>query len=586
MNRGLLNAVWLAALLAAAIACDSTATISARSVRFERSLVVSAVPLVENAGSSNNDDNLVPACFVEPEDVIAGFDINFVLQSSALESECAGERDRDRAIRPGDRIERRVVDPAASIGVEDFELDIQCVQPYPDENISSTVCNPGGVTGVNVNVENLEWKRFHSAETNVRQGPRRCEATSVALLIDQSGGMTGFVNPEIGYQQDLHGHFQIPGDEERRAVASDPDRHRLAAADDFISKLNARDELVVFGFQERSESADIEVLCDAPPLPAEGNYAGTPEYIRKALNCYGRNRAIVRNAVRSGYGSEEGRTPLWDAVARTYEFLRRDDVRAADNRHIVVITDSPDTCNAAGDEFLSHRAQCSARSFEDLRDLVVEGNSIPGLPPTHIHFVQIQARGYRDRDPRQQEIACLTGGHYIFINAFDTPRERGTPELSAALIEALSRIRYSLAGHWRMRVSSPTFDVSPNQVGYLAPGRLYSMAGELSFQSRIFTGEQRRVSVFDATGSLRTGAWDQRLAFRRACTACNQCYDEGTPDPCKIYCSEAQRICLAEPLERPNLQSDGSPTTCTTASVEDGVCCDGVCQAGPCGVES
>ena len=241
----------------------------------------------------------------------------------------------------------------------------------------------------------------------------------------------------------------------------------------------------------------------------------------------------------------EGRTPLWEAVARAFEFLRRDDVRAAPNRHIVVITDSPDTCAAASDERLPHRPPCSDTSFEALRDLVVAGHARADLPPTRIHFVQIQSRGYMRRDPRMQELACLTGGHHIFINAHETDRSRGTPELSTALMEAMTRIRASLSGHWRVRVL-PAADggaASADLFSGLSPGRLFSVSGALTLLEGALVLRDNS-SRFDALGSPRAGAWDQRLSFRRACAATTPCVPEGGGDPCHTCCSESQRICL------------------------------------------
>jgi hypothetical protein len=579
MSRWLLNTVWLVASLAAILACDSTARISKKETKFQRIIVVSGVPLVESGGT------VAPSCEAGPTDAIAGFDLNFVLQSTDLDRECFGEEDRERAILPGDRVLRNVVDPDRSLTQGNFTLNVRCVEPYPDLDSSSPVCDPGGVTSPSVNLERLEWEHFHRRPVNVAEGPQRCQRAAVAVLISQSGGMVGFVNPQVNYQQDQQGLFQIPEDTVREAVASDPNHHRFAAVVEFIEKLNARDELVVFGFKESQQQADLKVLCTEPPLPATGVYADEPEYVRQGVNCFGHNRGIVRTSVREGYGEEQGRTPLWDAVAKSYQFLRRDDVRAEYNRHIVVITDSPDTCNAEADEFLSHRPQCSDHSFAALKELVVSGNERPDMPPTRIHFVQIQSRGYMRRDARMQELSCLSGGHHIFINAHETTRSKGTNELLDALSEAMTRIRYSISGHWKMRFLTAAFKVGPNTLGYLPPGRLFSMGGEMTLLQGLFV-ERASTSPFDVMGSARGGDWDQRVAFRRACDADSQCVAGGAPEPCQVYCSESQRICLDPPLMRPNRQSDGTPTTCTTPGGQSGICCDGVCQEGACGASS
>jgi hypothetical protein len=427
-----------------------------------------------------------------------------------------------------------------------------------------------------------DYRAFYRVPSRRGDLPVRCQPVSVALLIDQSGSMRGFVDEANGYREGPLGTFPVPGDDVRVRVASDPTNTRLSAAIDFINKLNANDQLIVFTYHE-SEDANIQVPCTEQPLPATGDLAGEREYIRKALACFGVNRDLILRQVASAFGEEGGRTPLWDAVQTAYRFLQRDDVGADTIRHIVVVADGPDTCNSESIEGIQAGArsvtsgQCSSVAYEQVFNEIVNGNAEPGAVPVHVHFVQLQTRGYPTRDGRMMELACATQGLYQFVNGNDFPRTAtGEPEkeLDLALTEALARVRYSLLGYWTLAADTAAFAVGPGAAGHIAPGTVYGVSGTVTLGGGELV-KQDKIQPFDAAGTDNWGPWDLRVAFARSCEADADC-TTGAVNPCQVYCAEQEGLCLATPFARPNA------TACTTGDGTAGQCCGGVCQAGAC----
>ena len=577
-------------------ACDSTASISVEKVSFHRLQILSAVGTVDNAGTHER------ACEIDRGETVTGFELAFTMKSAARKSACSGEDDRDWGIQPGDRIERRIVTPGETVTAESFALSVTCVEPYPDADLATNrTCS--GVTTPTINLAALGWHPYHRPLGNADDVPVRCEPAAVVLLLDQSGSMRGNVDPLNGFREDQQGLFQWPADATGKTVATDPNNARQAAAVDFIEKLNANDQLVVFGYQEQEDEEDFRVLCTQSPKAPTGELAGEPEYVRKALNCFGVNRDIVTEEVRAAYGREDGRTPLWSAVQAAYDFLQRDDVEAPYNRHIVVIGDGPDTCNEDADEFIRwgvkiegqpagamERSQCSSVSYTELREHVEGGQSDPGAIPVHIHFVQLEARAYPERDARQQEMACLTDGHYFFINSRDLRLGEGHNELQLALIEAMSRIRYAITGYWTLRATTAAFDVtSPTTPGYLAPGSVFGVGGTLTIGADVFAALASN-HPFDVGGNEASGGpWDQRVSFRRMCDTDTDCLPPGQrPEACRVYCSPQQKVCLDPDVRvlEPDFTkgADGTPvaTSCETAGGGAGTCCAGECQTTAC----
>lgn len=555
-------------------ACDSTATISWKSTKLERIQMVSAAPLATPAGGGG----LERQCSIGPDDVIGGVEFGFVVKSTDPDERCAGAPDEDWGVRPGDELERRSVEPGVNMTAGAFELLVDCVEPYPDPDILTTrECQ--GVSGPDFNLEQVDYRAFYEEPGDAGDLPVRCEPVSVVLLIDQSGSMKGFVDPLAEYREQPAG-FEFPSDDERRLVATDLNDTRLSAAQDFIGRLNANDKLLVMTFNESEGDDDLKVLCTLEPR-SEAEMPGEPEYVRQAVECFGINRDIVLNAFEDALGNVRGRTPLWDAVRAAYDFLNRPDVEAPEIRHIVVVSDGPDTCNDGSVEGLQAGAddnQCGDASYEDVFNQITQGNAEPGGVPVHVHFIQLQAKGYPSRDGRMMELACATEGHYQFINTSNFPKvaEGGQTDsrLSAAITEALSRVRFSLLGYWIARAKTAAFDVAPTSAAYVAPGTIHGVSGTFSLLPGELTG-LKKIQPFDATGEDEYGPWDLRVAFRRMCAEHTDC-TTGAIDPCLVYCAAQEGICLDPPAALP----DG--TACTAAGVENGECCAGACQAGAC----
>ena len=103
------------------------------------------------------------------------------------------------------------------------------------------------------------------------------------------------------------------------------------------------------------------------------------------------------------------------------------------SRHIVVVTDGPDTCQAGPD------APCSAVTSADILSRIDQADA-----PIAVHFVQFESAGYPGRDSQQLEVACASGGHYRFINsgALDSTG----PALIETLTDALMAVRTSMRG--------------------------------------------------------------------------------------------------------------------------------------------
>jgi len=551
-------------------ACDSTATISWKSTKLERLAVISAAPLV------GSGDQLERQCSVGPDDVVGGVELGFILKSTDPEETCARADDNDWALRPGDEVERREVSLGVNVSAAAFSLAVDCVEPYPDADILTTrECQ--GVRSPDFNLRDVDFRAFYDVPSDSGDLPVRCEPASVVLLIDQSGSMRGFVDEAEGYKEGPLGTFPVPGDDVRVRVASDPTNTRLSAAIDFIRKLNANDQLVVFTYHE-SEDENIQVPCTEQPLAEP---ASDPEYIRKALACFGVNRDLMLGEVASAFGEEGGRTPLWAAVQTAYRFLQREDVEADPIRHIVVVADGPDTCNAASVEGIEAGAvsdsQCSGVDYEQVFNEIVNGNQEPGAVPVHVHFVQLQTKGYPNRDQRMMELACSTQGVYQFVNGNDFPRtQTGEPqqELGLALTEALSRVRYALMGYWTLTAQTAAFAVGPGAAGYLAPGAVQGVSGTLTLGAGDLV-KQDKIQPFNAAGVDAYGPWDLRAAFARSCAEDADC-TTGAVDPCQFYCAVQEGRCLETPVARPDA------STCTTGDGAAGQCCDGVCQAGAC----
>jgi len=171
------------------------------------------------------------------------------------------------------------------------------------------------------------------------------------------------------------------------------------------------------------------------------------------------------------------------ALKDVYDFIGKSGVPV---KHIVVINDGPDTCHPDSPDFLpsvryfrtgtmeweigNQASACSDTSYQDFLNHIAkdvyddDGNLKPiDQIPVHVTFIQMQSKGYPMIDPAQQEVACLTGGHYTWINSNSFPLSNenrqdelvmwgGQHPLGLALESAVNKFRNSMAGVWRMAI--------------------------------------------------------------------------------------------------------------------------------------
>ena len=134
-----------------------------------------------------------------------------------------------------------------------------------------------------------------------------------------------------------------------------------------------------------------------------------------------------------------GRTPLWSAVQDVYNFMK--EKGRADVRHILVITDSPDTCHPDSPDYKpSYRLyrsatktyskveqpSCSTVSYDDFLNTVLadikdpSGNYLPmeGVAGTSLYTCSRWPIPNETSDGRN---GVSPGGHYLFQTEETSP---------------------------------------------------------------------------------------------------------------------------------------------------------------------
>jgi len=537
-------------LPAAITGCDSSARIYQQRVTFQYGEIVSAYP-----GKRQADGTWERVCDAGAVD---GILTNIALVSSQRKAAAGATSvdDRDQGIRPRDVVEARVVEGGnpgdidlttlANIG---FELD--CIDPSPAPDANNSACQGAQPTA------QLDEVRY--AANNVD----RAAGHNVLLLIDQSGSTAGLVNDGT-FLEDTPSRVLFP--QNFGEIASDRTDERIAAATKFIDSLNKGDRFGAIAFGEGDgTSATLTVPCDG----AQGG-------VQQGLDtCFGVNRSIWTTAAAiPRLGSREGgRANLWEAVDTAYSFIKNlNDTKRAN--HIVVLTDGPDTC-ARGETLGGCQTSCSTVNYEAVRTRLEADLNVPNAIPVRIHFVQFESKGYPGRDARQVEAACLTGGHYQYLNSNKFPRDQQN-QLSSAMTVAMNNVRYSLMGHWQVaaRVSGYV-DSGPS--GSL-PGFLYALSGTFTIKASSNLKTLDQPFRFDVGRGGSDGgippSWDHRPTIRKPCTAATDCGAGGDGSACTIICSEETLTCpgRAAGVTAPNLFS------CDATGGGAGFCCDGTCE--------
>ncbi|HOD00233.1 MAG TPA: hypothetical protein PKH54_09815 [Myxococcota bacterium] len=457
---------------------------------------VSAVPVELTGGTPQRH------CVGDDGAGVNALELAFNILSPGSQTTAGEADDRDLSIRPGELIKTPDeeyltlgVDGVDSIPCTDpdkqgqtcapsgyrllrpshFSVDIDCLSPYPLAGFEKACSTKQTIKDARPDTLNYQ--------SNFTSGPFRGKPEesnlSVAVMIDQSGSMIGYVEPltQVEYSPGLKTANGAPANVSSEGFAdraTDYNAFRRTAAQRLFGLLNKGDRAGIFKFGEDVSADGARILCTS---------ANDDESLNRA-DCFGINRDILNSPVFSDLqNTPRGRTPLWMAVKDVYDFMKTETTPV---KHIVVITDGPDTCAQDSPDFLPYvryfrvstkewelgdqSAACSDTSYKaflaHIHDDVYDQNGNPkpiDQIPVHITFIQMQSKGYPMIDPAQQEIACLTGGHYTWINSNDLPASReenkdnlaawaGQHPLEQALLTPITRFRNAMSGVWRMAV--------------------------------------------------------------------------------------------------------------------------------------
>lgn len=510
--------------------CDTTATFRLSTVQFDPAdpmRVIGATPLKAGA-----DGNFTPACDVG--DVVTGFRVHFNLKSTEHKGGLSGNNDRQ--VREGDRVGGKFVSvgPGRSISTQSFVFgDGQTLDQMVPLNGNGSAFDKPKATPRSVQF--------------VERNKNRRQPVAVALLVDHSASMIGFVEPEHFYETKT-----LVG--QKILNASDEGRSRFQkAGTDFVQALNSNDRLIAWYFNDQGvvvactdERNGVDTVEALPNEVAREKYCfacsggDCRDNHRWVFNADAQNGAFNRLAAQSGTVAglkvnETGRTPLWAAANRAWDFLTANAVMKDDGktvpmaRHIVIVTDSPDTCHPGSVNFVPDEP-CGDTDFATFRSKVLATPVADRIP---ISIIQIQSKGYTDPDPAQMEITCLTSGTYQWINNLAFPVKG--QQLSNALAKAFENIRDTLGGYWVLDAEAPAIDTP------MPPGEIIALAGTMTFSAPDL------LSATD-TESFRLIEQDKRLLLRKTCSDDNTC--GGSAGDCVVTCNPDGNVC-ATPNKEP-----------------------------------
>jgi len=507
--------------------CETNVVFHTKQVKWDKLYVVSAVPMIKSGMKEDGSTDYKPFCRSITDDA-EGLTFKVLFKGSIKK----GTPDRDQSIKPGDFVDNtEIEEEKVTSGL--FEFNLKCLEPYPDHDLFAC-SGEGAMSGGKMEEWTADFHRYHQADASNDSN------VAVAVLIDMSGSMIGLVDP-LDLKEDHPDAISMKlTDAGFSKNGTDPGGFRYAAVESLIDTLNASDPLIVAGFRENS----VKVICYLP---------GDPEAEKEKLlkECFGTNRDLVTgpmdpsepnssSKLDSFKGEEKGRSSLWTAVEEFYQYMKTaPPAQKAGLRHILVITDGPDTCSTSPDLNTSS-GEClqTNTSYETVRDMIEEQEWEDRIP---IHFVQMEAKGYKDRDPRQMEIACLTGGHFTFFNTADIPHEN----LGEVLKSILRRIRFTFRGHWRFNVVLGSVKKgNPPEVGHV-----YGLSGT----GKVLPGEEgmlvKQEDVYTFSSGTEAGGSnaDGRVAFRKECDPANyNCPEDEKAGECAtrtFWCDEETLVC-------------------------------------------
>ena len=573
---------WLAGAMGIVLvagACDSTAKFSIPDRKFSDLQVVTAFPaFVDDSGGITRVcgpalDNEIA---LEPNAV--EFTMNFV-STSLKNPACTG--DADLSIKEGELIELsplRTSGANATVAPGNFKVQLQCVEPR-GTTVSGTC--PTGIEGDGLSPSAVKYQANAG-----RCNPGKAETwVNVALLLDNSGSTSGLVDPKTNREDSKLVDTPV------KLQPSDPSDARISAARLFVQSLNEKDRAIAYHFGEKltdgvevaasnnlgciGGSKDLKPCLEDSDCPGGacipgGNPNGNELELlarvdaeKKAFGNKPEHRKYLYAALDDPKVKDggEGRAPLWKALSVAFDFLKNQ--TALQNRHIIVLTDGPDTCTHSEDlTYVSSDNNCRTPcqtadvDFKALREKMSASQY-----PVTVHFIQWQSAGYKQPDAGMMEIACRTGGTYQFLN-FQEMNQANLDDLNKAMQRAIFRVRYAMSGNWRVGLKLEAIKAPP--IGQIATGELYAASGYLQFQNQLFPSLK---TPYEYSTNWRfnfdTGNEDRRVIFRRACSGSADCNGS---DSCGANHCDIGGIC------RKNNAPDKLPCS-------GGVCCSGTCSA-------
>jgi len=343
-----------------------------------------------DATRSTLNDLLVPgACRVQGLNDLSEIDVSVVL---------VGEQD---AIIPETKIQRETLPVGDLLGRSSFEwkrivdgVDVGGSEPGVAQGVAS------GVTGgVDLQVKDVHF-RYNGGEE------RRNDDRLVMLIIDSSGSLRGR-DPRTGDVDDNK--------------ASDPGDQRFAFFRQLLGSIPRNYYVSLVSFAGQIPNIDAGDNNDGPAIPT-------------------RNRDIIEQAITDIERAEEGATPLARALRDTKSSIL--DVNNDLNPVVILLTDGVEEGDPTDDADRSG-LKAAIDSYEAAKIPVIV---LQVQPP-------IAAGTPRTRDPLLVDLACRTGGEYLFL---ERPEE-----FTASASQVPVIVRNRLVGSWVVRtqttLSNPAF---------------------------------------------------------------------------------------------------------------------------------
>ena len=535
-----MRALRLLILICALAACDKTvATSGILDMQTDRVYVVGAVPF--KTIEVDGEEGYAPIC--GPDDgTPEGLLLQFVYRGYAK----PGENDRNLGIRPGDRLigtevtEARMAATLGTVSVACVEAAIRSAArcALGADCAEDETCDPSPGKGFCVDAlascySGVEVDGIPAADVSYRAHvPARGIPVGVAILVDMSGSNKGFVKPYPPYQEvDNHDPSGLHADALTDFLprGSDPNGTRMNAVKTIIESLNEDDKHIVFGFNEYR----IDVVCALAGRPDASDAL-------KKDNCYTSSQSVTLGAGSFGplddYETQVGgRSPLWTAIDEVYGYMRdHPRTQVTPFKHIVVITDGPDTC-AEGPDLDRCSGPCEEdfnATWEETRSGILEDSYEDRIP---VHFIQYQAKGYRDRDPRQMELACLTGGHHLFMNSLEFEKAN----LPYVFQDRARLLRYAFGGIWEAALPMPELSAGTT----LPPGHVYGIAGT----GTITPGDESLVDFEQSfLFEIQNDQVDWRAHIRKPCATDADCPAQELVNVCATrtwWCGKQDHVC-------------------------------------------